>query len=169
MVTRLLRISLLLVLALGLAGCASKFKTYTGPEVTRVVVWKDARLMRLYHHKKVLEEYDVGLGFVPAGHKSFRGDGRTPEGRYMIDRRNPNSQFHLSIGISYPNARDIAKARAAGRSPGGDIFIHGAPGTWAKLQRRGRDWSAGCITVTNREIEWIYAMVKNGTPIDIYP
>ena len=85
----------------------------------------------------------------------------------MIDRRNPDSLFHLSIGISYPNAADIAYAAAQGREPGGDIFIDGGP-------RRGvdpvgvRDWTAGCIAVTDREIEEVYAMVRNGTPIDIF-
>ena len=161
---RVLKFSLLLLLMAGLSACSTKFKTYNGPEVTRVAVWKEARSMRLYHHDKVLEEYTIDLGFAPIGHKNFEGDGKTPEGRYLIDRRNPNSSFHLSIGISYPNADDIAAARAAGKSPGGDIFIHGE----SKPFRR-KDWTWGCIAVTNKEMEWIYAMVKNGTVIDIYP
>lgn len=165
---RFIRLALIFVLLLGTAAC-SKFKSYHGPEVTRVAIWKDARVMRLYHHDKVLKQYDVGFGFAPLGHKRFEGDGRTPEGRYTIDRRNPNSDFHLSLGISYPNERDIAVARAAGRSPGGDIFIHGTPRPFVSKQKRGQDWSAGCITVTNREMERIYAMVRNGTVIDIYP
>ncbi|MEL7115558.1 MAG: L,D-transpeptidase family protein [Pseudomonadota bacterium] len=166
---KFIKIALLLLVVVGLSACSTKFKTYHGPEVTRVAVWKDDRVMRLYHHDRVLREYDIGLGFGPIGHKQFEGDGRTPEGRYYIDRRNPNSSYHLSIGISYPNAEDIAAARAAGKSPGGDIFIHGAPNAFARLQRKGEDWSAGCITVTNREMEWVYAMVRNGTAIDIYP
>jgi murein L,D-transpeptidase YafK len=165
---RFLRLGLIFVLLLGAAAC-SKFKTYNGPEVTRVVIWKDARVMRLYHHEKVLEQYQIGLGFEPLGHKQFEGDGKTPEGRYLIDRRNPNSDFHLSLGISYPNARDIEVARAAGRSPGGDIFIHGTAKPFARLQRKGEDWTAGCISVTNRQMEDIYAMVRNGTVVDIYP
>ena len=88
------------------------------------------------------------------------------EGTYVIDRRNPNSKFHLSIGISYPNQDDIAAAKALGKSPGGDIFIHGRPKKW----RNGvDDWTWGCIAVTDREIEDIYAMVRNGTPITIRP
>ena len=166
---RLLKVFLLLGLMAALSACSSKFKVYNGPEVTRVVVLKNDRIMRLYNNNRVLEEYDIGLGFAPAGHKAFEGDGRTPEGRYFIDRRNPNSQFHLSIGISYPNAQDIARARAAGKDPGGDIFIHGAPNAFAALQKKGDDWSAGCITVTNKEMEWVYAMVRDGTPVDIYP
>ncbi|KMW58874.1 ErfK/YbiS/YcfS/YnhG family protein [Candidatus Rhodobacter oscarellae] len=163
---KMLKILALLALVLGVSACSSsKFKTYNGPEVTRVVVWKDARKMRLYHHDKVLEEYEINLGFAPSGHKNFEGDGRTPEGRYLIDRRNPNSRFHLSLGISYPNVRDIAAARVAGKDPGGDIFIHGRPNPL----KRDEDWNWGCIAVSNREMEWIYAMVRNGTVIDIYP
>lgn len=152
----------MVLLLVSVAGCSSKFRTYNGPEVTRVLVHKQQRVMHLMHHDQVLKSYNIGLGFAPRGHKAFEGDGRTPEGEYTIDRRNPNSEFHLSIGISYPNDQDRAKARAAGKSPGGDIFIHGRP--W-KNRKGGRDWTAGCIAVTNREIEEIYSMVRNGTPI----
>lgn len=154
----------IILASLFLSGCASKFKTYNGPEVTHVLVQKDARKMYLLHGSKILKTYDVGLGFAPKGHKAIEGDGRTPEGTYIIDRRNPNSQFHLSIGISYPNTQDRARARSLGKSPGGDIFIHGRP---KKYRNAGQDWTAGCIAVSNREIEDIYAMVKNGTPITI--
>lgn len=154
------------VAALALSACSSKFKTYNGPQVTRVIVYKGQRKMHLMHKNKALRSYDIDLGFAPYKHKFEEGDGRTPEGEYIIDRRNPNSNFHLSIGIDYPNAQDIAKARAAGVSPGGDIFIHGRPDKYAKA---GPDWTAGCIAVSNREMERIYAMVKNGTPISIYP
>lgn len=159
------RFILLILLALSVTAC-SKFKTYNGPEVTRVVVDKDARKMYLLHHAEVLEQYDVGLGFGPVGHKEKQGDGRTPEGEYRIDRRNPNSEFYLSIGIDYPNANDVARAREAGANPGGDIFIHGRP---SKYRKGGRDWTAGCIAVTNSEMRDVYAMVKNGTPISILP
>lgn len=156
---------LMALLLITVAGC-SKFKTYNGPEVTRVLVDKSQRQMHLLHNGKTLKSYSVGLGFAPAGHKTFEGDGRTPEGEYRIDRRNPNSEFHLSIGISYPNNQDREYARSIGKSPGGDIFIHGRP--W-KNRKGGRDWTAGCIAVTNREIEEIYSMVRNGTPITILP
>ncbi|SMX26197.1 L,D-transpeptidase catalytic domain [Pelagimonas phthalicica] len=156
-----------LCLALGLSGCASKFKRYHGPEVTQIIVNKGERKMYLLHHDKVLKDYNFGLGFAPVGDKKVRGDGKTPEGDYFIDRRNPNSAFYLSIGISYPNEQDIAEAKALGRSPGGDIFIHGRPNNGKR--RKGRDWTAGCITVTNREMRDIYAMVRDGTPIRINP
>jgi murein L,D-transpeptidase YafK len=150
------------------AGCSSKskFQAYDGPEVTRLAVWKDARVMALYHHDEVLKAFPIDLGFTPQGHKQHEGDGRTPEGRYFIDRRNPNSSFHLSLGISYPNPDDRTRASSMGRSPGGDIFIHGGP---RPTDRQGKDWTAGCIAVSNSEIEKIYAMVRTGTLVDIYP
>ncbi len=163
-VTRVL-IAFCVLLALG-ACSPSKFRSYHGPEVTRVVVFKGQRKMYLYHHDRLLAEHRIDLGFAPAGHKRYEGDGKTPEGRYYIDRRNPNSKFHLSVGISYPNERDVEVARSAGLSPGGDIFIHGQSDP---VKRRGTDWTAGCISVSNREIEKIYSMVNNGTPIDLYP
>ncbi|MBY4894327.1 L,D-transpeptidase family protein [Rhodobacteraceae bacterium N5(2021)] len=159
---RFLFIALLTLAAL--TGC-SRFIDYDGPEVTRVVVHKNDRIMLLMHNDEVLESYEVELGFAPEGHKLEEGDGRTPEGEYIIDRRNPNSQWYLSIGISYPNAEDVAQARARGVSPGGDIFIHGTP----RPLRRGDDWTVGCIAVSNAEMRQIYAMVNNGTPITIYP
>lgn len=155
----------LMLSALVLSGCASKFKRYYGPEVTRVIVFKDARKLHLMHGNKTLRSYNIDLGFAPFHHKREEGDGRTPEGHYVIDRRNPNSKFHLSIGIDYPNARDVARARAAGVDPGGEIFIHGQPNLF---KPKTSDWTAGCIAVSNREMEQIYAMVKNGTPISIY-
>lgn len=148
-----------------LGACSSsKFRRYNGPQVTYVVVNKAPRQMFLFHKQRVLKSYDIDLGFAPIGDKFFEGDGRTPEGRYIIDRRNPNSQFHLSLGISYPNAQDIAEARALGKSPGGDIFIHGKSNP---LKKGSNDWTWGCIAVTNREIEDVYAMIQNGTPIQI--
>ncbi len=159
---RLLLIALLAIATL--TGC-SRFIEYDGPEVTRIDVFKGERLMLLYHNDEVLETYEIELGFAPEGHKQREGDGRTPEGEYFIDRRNPNSEWYLSIGISYPNEEDRARAEEAGVSPGGDIFIHGTPRPF----RRTDDWTVGCIAVTNAEMRQIYAMVENGTMIVIYP
>ncbi|EBA16975.1 ErfK/YbiS/YcfS/YnhG family protein [Roseobacter sp. SK209-2-6] len=158
--------------SLTLAGCgstnyASRFKTYNGPEVTSVVVNKGARKIYLLNGESILREYKMDLGFAPLGHKQIEGDGKTPEGLYRIDRRNPNSSYHLSIGISYPNASDVAYARSIGKRPGGEIFIHGEPNERKARKRASRvsDWTAGCIAVKNSEIEEIYAMVRDGTPI----
>lgn len=145
---------------------ARELDLYSGPPVTRVVLYKGKRRLYLLNGSKVLKKYKVGLGGVPVGHKQFEGDGKTPEGSYIIDRRNPRSKYHLSIGISYPNSRDIAYARAHGRSPGGEIFIHGRAGAHRGF---GRDWTAGCIAVKDKHIEEIYAMVRTGTQIDIHP
>lgn len=151
-----------------LAGCSTsgsnKFRRYSGPPVTRVVVNKGDRKMFLEGGRRTLKVYDIELGFAPVGHKQFEGDGKTPEGDYIIDRRNPNSRFHLSLGISYPSARDVAYARAMGKDPGGEIFIHGQQNPFKK-GRGEKDWTWGCISVTNRHMEDIYAMVRNGTPI----
>lgn len=163
---RAIKFLLLMVAVSGLSACATtKFQTYDGPEVTQIIVMKERRQLYLMNNDQVLEQYEIEMGFAPEGDKSREGDGRTPEGAYYIDRRNPNSAYHLSIGISYPNAQDRAEAQAAGVSPGGDIFIHGTP----RLMSRKDDWTAGCIAVSNREIEQIYAMVQNGTPINIFP
>ncbi|APE45144.1 hypothetical protein BOO69_18275 [Sulfitobacter alexandrii] len=153
------------LVALG-ACSSSKFKRYNGPEVTYVVVNKQDRKMWLLHHDRVLEEYKIQLGFAPIGHKEIEGDGKTPEGTYVIDRRNPNSRFHLSLGISYPNEFDRKRAEDLGQKPGGDIFIHGQKDPSKKDKT---DWTWGCIAVRNKDIENIYAMVRDGTPILLNP
>jgi murein L,D-transpeptidase YafK len=160
------RAFVLTAVAGSLAGCSSKFRHYSGPEVTQIVVFKASRKMYLQHGRKTLKKYRIALGGNPIGDKKVEGDGKTPEGTYMIDRRNPNSAYHLSLGISYPNADDAAEAEALGQKPGGDIFIHGRAG---KNADRNGDWTAGCISVTDREIEEIYAMVRDGTTIVILP
>ena len=147
------------------AACSSKFRTYNGPAVTSVQVHKAERKMYLLHNDKVLKSYDVALGFAPLGHKQFEGDGRTPEGLYFISHRNPDSEYHLSLGISYPNAADIAFAEAAGKPPGGDIFIHGA----SRKDTSRQDWTAGCIAIRDKQIEIVYSMINPGTPIYLLP
>ncbi|NVO26154.1 L,D-transpeptidase family protein [Donghicola sp. C2-DW-16] len=164
---RFLKLALCVLLLVGVAACSSgKFKTYRGPAVTQILVYKGQRKMYLMHFDKVLTAYDIHLGGNPVGHKQFEGDGKTPEGLYQINRRNPNSKFHLSLGVSYPNEQDVEFALSQGKRPGGDIFIHGRP---APYRSWGDDWTAGCIAVTDKEIEMIYAMVRDGTPILIYP
>ena len=148
--------------AAALSGCAStKFRTYSGPPVTQVVALKARRELYLMSGATTLRSFEFELGGNPVGPKIMEGDGRTPEGLYLIDRRNPDSQYHLSVGISYPNEADMARAEAMGVRPGGDIFIHGTP----REMRRREDWTAGCLAVRDREMEDIYAMVRDGTPI----
>lgn len=152
--------------AMALAGCGARRLEYTGPEVTRVTVFKAHRRMFLWHHNAALKAYNIDLGFAPVGDKKVEGDGKTPEGHYLIDRRNPQSDFHLSLGIDYPRPHDIAEAEALGQKPGGDIFIHGQG---RPADARGRDWTWGCIAVTNPEMEEVYSMVRTGTYVSIYP
>ncbi|ARO15672.1 ErfK/YbiS/YcfS/YnhG family protein [Ketogulonicigenium robustum] len=120
--------------------------------------------MYLMRNDTVVRSYNVGLGFQPVGHKQFEGDGKTPEGTYVMDRRNPRSAYHLSVGISYPNPNDRLYAAEHGRSPGGDIFIHGTP---QEFVGKG-DWTVGCFAVSNAEIEEIYRLVPMGARIHIF-
>ncbi len=154
------------IAALAVTASCSKFRTYNGPQVTSIVVHKADRRMYLLHESQVLEAYNIGLGGNSVGDKRFEGDGKTPEGTYFINRRNPNSTYHLSLGISYPNDADRAEAKAFGKEPGGDIFIHGRDG---KNRGRGKDWTVGCLAVKDGKMEEIYSMVRVGTPIFIKP
>lgn len=164
--TAILRALFLTLALFGMVSCGhSKFRTYNGPAVTLVEVHKADRKMFLLHDGKVLKSYDIQLGGVPEGKKQFEGDEKTPEGAYFISHRNPNSTYHLSLGISYPNDADRAEAKTVGKEPGGDIFIHGQPG-WTKV--RG-DWTVGCIAIPDKDMENVYAMVNPGTPINIFP
>jgi murein L,D-transpeptidase YafK len=131
----------------------------------QIIVSKAAREMLLLRGSSCLRSYRIALGREPAGHKLQEGDGRTPEGRYTIDRRNPKSKYHLSLHISYPDARDMARAAAAGVEPGGDIMIHGLKDG---VQPPG-DWTQGCIAVTDEEMDEIWSLVPEGTPIVIAP
>lgn len=171
---RFVRFFLILLLPLAVAACGAgsgsgKFRSYHGPAVTSVQVHKAERKMYLLHEGKVLKKYDVALGGNPVGPKEFEGDEKTPEGAYYITHRNPNSRYHLSLGISYPNPEQTAYAESLGKKPGGEIFIHGAPPKSVRKSVREDDWTAGCIAVSDKEIERIYAMIRPGTPIYIYP
>lgn len=137
----------------------------------RIVVRKSRRRMTLLFRGEPLRSYDIAIGSGGPGPKLRRGDGRTPEGSYRISGRNPASAFHLSLRISYPGPDDIAAARAAGFSPGGDIMIHGlrTDAEWIGRFHSGLDWTDGCIAVTNAEIEEIWRAVPDGIPIEILP
>lgn len=143
-----------------------------GSEIAKLVVRKADREMDAYDARgHLLKTYPVALGFSPVGHKQFEGDGKTPEGRYTINSRNPNSSYHKNLGISYPNAADRARAAAQGKSAGGDIKIHGLRNGLGGIgaQHLRRDWTHGCIAVTNGEIDELYALVKSQAEIEILP
>lgn len=162
-------IATVLLLVLATLPVSANDKPLATPDI--IVVNKAKRVMTLYADKKAIKTYRIALGGNPVGHKEQEGDSRTPEGRYIIDAKNPWSSFHLSLHISYPDRRDRAAARKKGMSPGGAIMIHGTPEGLAAAQALGifNDWTAGCIAVSNAEIEEIYRAVRIGTPIVIKP
>lgn len=136
-----------------------------------MVLDKSDRRLTLFHQGRRVREYVVALGRVPVGPKQRRGDGKTPEGLYYIEGRNPRSKFHLSLRVSYPTAEQRALAAQRGISPGGDIMIHGLPPAFASVgtQHRNIDWTEGCVAVTNEEIEEIWRSVSDGAWILIQP
>lgn len=137
----------------------------------KVIVIKSKRLMMLMRGGEILKAYKIALGKQPVGHKTKAGDKKTPEGNYVLDSRKPDSKFHLAIHISYPNESDLFNAQKLGIAPGGDIMIHGLPDQLTKVGSLHRliDWTDGCIAVTNPEIEEIWKLVPDGTPIEIKP
>ncbi len=138
-------------------------------KIDRIVVDKAQRRLSVFSNSKLIKTYKISLGFDPIGDKEFEGDGRTPEGIYTINDKNPNSGYHLNLGISYPNSEDIKSADKQGKSPGGDIKIHGLRnglGFIGKLHRMF-DWTLGCIALTNSEIRELYDNVPIGTEIEI--
>lgn len=159
-------------LAAMLVACATP--PPSGPlRADRVVVDKSARRLRLMHEGAVVREYRIALGDAPVGHKVREGDERTPEGDYVLDWRNARSTFYKSIHVSYPNAQDRRRARDLGYSPGGMIMIHGKPNYISSpkvlAEYDQRDWTNGCIAVTNAEMDEIWNAVQDGTPIRILP
>lgn len=136
-----------------------------------ILVEKKARRLTLFRKNRPIKSYDIALGRQPEGPKRFQGDNKTPEGRYRIASRKKNSDFHRALRISYPNPEDAALAAKQKRSAGGDIMIHGLPNGMGSLGplHRLRDWTAGCIAVTNTEIEELWRAVPDGTPIEIRP
>ena len=171
-------LAILLVAGAGIAGwdflqLGRRVPELVSPEnqADLIKVDKTARTLTLLHGVDVIKTYRVSLGGEPDGPKSREGDGRTPEGRYSIDSRNSRSRFHLALHISYPTADERQNAQRRGVSPGGDIMIHGLPNGFGWLDRLHlkRDWTDGCIAVTNPEIEEIWSHVATGTAIEILP
>ena len=167
-----MRIWVLTGLGLGLI-CVPAFaqRATGGLHADRVMVLKKDRTLQLLSHGKVIKSYKVALGRDSIGPKTQQGDHKTPEGVYVLDSRNAHSQFYKSIHISYPSPHDRAAARSKGVSPGGDVFVHGLPNgyKWVGASHRLKDWTDGCIAVTDEEIDEIWAEVADGTPIEIRP
>jgi murein L,D-transpeptidase YafK len=162
------------LLVLILAVCATSWtadKPTTATSADRIVIVKSERTLTLMSGGKVLKTYKVALGGDPVGPKVKAGDKKTPEGRYVIDSKNAKSRFHLALHVSYPNAADRERARKLGVSPGGDVEIHGLESKYARVGSLHRrvNWTAGCIAVTNPEIDEIWPLVPVGTPVEIRP
>jgi murein L,D-transpeptidase YafK len=155
-------IPLFAVIAIGAAA-------QTPAVIDHVVVYKHDRKLVLFSQGKEMKSYRVALGGNPVGPKTRQGDHRTPEGSYILDSRNPHSQFYKAYHISYPNAKDIANAKRQGVRPGGDIMLHGLPRqyAWVGKGHTLHDWTDGCIAVTNEEMDEIWKLVPVGTPIQI--
>jgi murein L,D-transpeptidase YafK len=160
------------IIATGIAAppiAARAERSSESEQADRILVLKSKRKLLLLRGDTVVASFVAALGAHPIGPKQFAGDQRTPEGLYEIDAMNPYSRFHLALRISYPNAEDELRARLAGRSPGGDIEIHGMPGGYGHFDPAAgvKDWTNGCIAVGNRAIEQIWSRVTVGTPVEI--
>jgi murein L,D-transpeptidase YafK len=141
------------------------------PTASRVVVHKSERRLDLMRGSEVLRSYHVSLGLVPTGQKERIGDFRTPEGRYALTRRNARSEFFLSILVSYPGPADLKRAKRNRWDPGGSIMIHGLPNQLKREPNyyQEKDWTDGCIAVSNSDMVEIWLLTNSNTPIDILP
>lgn len=141
------------------------------PVADKIIIEKAARKLHLMQGSQAFRSFDIALGIVPEGGKTQEGDFRTPEGRYILDIRNPNSEFFLSIHISYPNQQDRRQARQSGVEPGGAIMIHGQPNSPTKSETyyRTQDWTNGCIALSNSDMIDVWLMTGDNTPIEIRP
>lgn len=163
---------LLPVLALALLATAPSAASASAIEMAdRVVVRKAERRLLLMRGDRVLRSFDVALGLSPTGHKQREGDFRTPEGNYRLAGRNPNSDFFLAIQVNYPGPEDLRRASEEGVNPGGLIMIHGQPNRPSKPLEyyQTRDWTNGCIAVSNADMVDIWLMTPDNTPIQILP
>ncbi|MBI1209295.1 MAG: L,D-transpeptidase family protein [Azospirillum sp.] len=168
-----------LVLVLALVGCQSPVRLPPPKpddnagltRMERIVVEKAAHRLHIYRPDEPPRTYQISLGGNPRGAKEQRGDKRTPEGVYLIVAKNPDSNYHRSLKISYPSPEDRARAQKRGIDPGDDIMIHGLPNGkgWIGDAHRTTDWTNGCIAVTDQEIDEIWRLVPVGTPIEIKP
>jgi murein L,D-transpeptidase YafK len=143
----------------------------TGIHTEKLVVYKSKRQLLLYSNGQILKTYTISLGKAPIGDKTIEGDTKTPEGLYFINDKNSTSNYHKSLGISYPDKNDIETAKQFGAPAGSDIKIHGLKNNLGFISKFHRffDWTQGCIAVTDEEIDELYSVVTIGTPFEIYP
>ena len=155
----------------GIATTVPAQQPAVAQKVDSVLILKKDHVMELLAGGKVIRSYKVALGQGGLAPKDRQGDGRTPEGHYVIDARNAASEYHLSLHVSYPNAEDRKRAAKLGVAPGGDIMIHGLPSGmgWLGATHRLYDWTLGCIAVTDAEIDDIWELVPVGTSVEIRP
>lgn len=139
--------------------------------IDKIVVDKSNRKLSIYENGKFIKSYKISLGKVTKGAKEFEGDMKTPEGMYVINDKNANSGYHKNLGISYPNQKDIDHAASLGKSPGGLIKIHGIKNGYGWIGRLHllKNWTLGCIAITDNEIDELYEIIPIGTPIEIKP
>ncbi len=141
------------------------------PVADEVIIDKSDRELYLLNEGEIFRTFKIALGIRPEGDKKKEGDFKTPEGRYLLDMRNPNSEYFLSIHVSYPNATDRREANQNGLQPGGAIMIHGQPNAPSRSETyyRTQDWTNGCIAVSNSDMIDIWLMIGDDTPIEIRP
>ncbi len=165
------KVALLAMLVVAAIPARAQLPSFAHQPVDLVVVYKEARLLQLRKSGQIVRSFDIALGVEPEGHKLYEGDGRTPEGVYTLDWRNPDSQFYRSIHISYPREDDREAALRRGQSPGGMIMIHGMPNGRRAVDMGHplSDWTNGCLAVTNDEMDEIWSLVEDGTTIIIFP
>lgn len=138
-------------------------------QIDRILVEKSARQLTVFRGGQPLRSYQVALGSSPVGDKLRQGDGKTPEGIFRINRLNSGSRFHLSLGLDYPRAADVIRARAGGYDPGGDIMIHGQPNAFFGKATLAYDWTAGCIALADADVEELWRVTKVGTVVEVRP
>ncbi|WP_025143655.1 murein L,D-transpeptidase family protein [Pedobacter jeongneungensis] len=162
---------LLFILGVFIYNLYPEMKLPANAEIDYILVKKSDRQLLAYSKQKLVKTYKISLGNSPIGHKEYEGDEKNPEGVYTINAKNPNSGYHKNLGVSYPNIKDVEKAKLLGKDSGGDIKIHGIRnhmGFIGKFQRLF-DWTNGCMALTNTEVDELYYAVKIGTKIDIRP
>jgi L,D-transpeptidase catalytic domain len=144
-------------------------QTLALPVADRVVVMKSERKLLLMKGGQVLRSYRISLGLVPQGPKERNGDYRTPEGRYYLGKRNPHSDYFLSIQVTYPNDLDVRRARSEHSNPGGSIMVHGQPNIpkHPADYYRTQDWTDGCIALSNSDMLEFWLLTQSGIPIEI--